>query len=466
MRPRFRVEAPTAFEEERDYVLSVLLNDWLGCDYDLLPLDGISETRLRLQGDLDGPVVVLPEVLMSGETMWLSEASLPEAPLPRVEPPSWSGMTDQIPVLFGPSRDHAPVLDSDGQRHVLGLDILGSLLFMLTRYEEYVRRDDLDDHGRFRGRTALLAHEGWLRWPVADMYVALFAQVLQRSWPGITLTEPSVERLRLSHDVDHPASAMLWRGPSRLVVLAGDLLHRRDARLASNRLQAFRTRGLSPRDPLNTFGYLMDESEAAGANSTFYFLTAESSVPTGSEYAISDPWVRPLLASICARGHKIGLHGSYGGYRDGERFREEWSRLVAACAGDCASSLRPAARQHYLRWEPPTTWLAQREAGIEFDESLGFADEVGYRAGTARSFEAFDLVNRRAVGIRVQPLHVMDVTLLQHMDMPAEESLDIVASMGDRTKRYGGALSILWHNSSLQTEHDRALYHSLVSDLA
>ncbi len=60
----------------------------------------------------------------------------------------------------------------------------------------------------------------------------------------------------------------------------------------------------------------------------------------------------------------------------------------------------------------------------------------------------------------------MDVTLTQYRHASAAEILAAVASLGDRTRRYGGRLSLLWHNSSLETGSDRRLYRQLVHEVA
>jgi hypothetical protein len=144
---------------------------------------------------------------------------------------------------------------------------------------------------------------------------------------------------------------------------------------------------------------------------------------------------------------------------------DEWSRLAAACSTVAPGVLRRAIRQHFLLWRPGVTWRAQATAGLTEDETLGFADAVGYRAGTARSFEAFDVALGRPLDLRVRPLHVMDVTLLQHMSIGLEKGLAIVAEMARRTRRYGGDLSVLWHNSSLESARAKALYLRLLDDV-
>ena len=59
----------------------------------------------------------------------------------------------------------------------------------------------------------------------------------------------------------------------------------------------------------------------------------------------------------------------------------------------------------------------------------------------------------------------MDATLLQYLSVGGEQAFATVSAMGRRTRRYGGAFSFLWHNSSLETSADRRLYLQLLDDL-
>jgi len=97
---------------------------------------------------------------------------------------------------------------------------------------------------------------------------------------------------------------------------------------------------------------------------------------------------------------------------------------------------------------------------------LGFADAIGYRAGTGRSFPAYDLVDHRQLPLRIRPLHVMDGTLLGYMLLDHPDALASVAAMSGRTRTFGGDFSILWHNSSLETHRAKKLYLEVLSALA
>jgi hypothetical protein len=128
------VETPPSYEPERRYVLGVVLGEWLGLDWELRP-GARRDVRVTLAGDGDGRALSLPEGLFAtDEGAWLTEASLPAAPL------RWAEADGRrLPVLFGPP-EPGPAADTggDGDAVRLGIDVLGGAFFMLTRYEEVV----------------------------------------------------------------------------------------------------------------------------------------------------------------------------------------------------------------------------------------------------------------------------------------------------------------------------------------
>ncbi len=461
--PVLIVDAPPGHEAARRYILSVLLTEWLRLPCAVRIVPGLRETRFHLPAD-DTTVVAVPDGLFGPATDWLSAASLP-ADRPAVsDMPAWTERSGSVPLLYAAPETSSLVKQGPG-RYALTWDLLGSLFFLLTRYEEYVGTDR-DAHGRYPASRSALVGAGWHQWPVSDMYLHTFAAILRLAWPRLDARPAPYAGLAIGHDVDHPSSSMLWRGTRRGRVVAGDLFRRRSPGLAIRRASAFMpwSPPLSRRDPLNTYDTLMRTSEAARTPSTFFFLAADTATPHGSVYRVSDPWARTLIREISGRGHRVGLHGSYGSHVSAVQLGQEWAELERACAG-AEGSLRRTVRQHFLRWEPGTTWSAQAGAGLEQDETLAYADTVGFRAGTARSFPAYDIRSDRALALHVQPLLVMDgalAPLAQLDDLAAARVMELQA----RTKMYGGTFSLLWHNSSIETQDARRRYAALIRALS
>jgi hypothetical protein len=455
------VAAPPTYEPERRYILGVVLSEWLGLDWELR-LEERADVRVTVAGEEGSRQLSLPDGLFATDPeAWLTEASLPASPLPWTE---FDGR--RLPVLYGARLAPSPVISQNGEALDVRVDVLGSAFFMLTRYEE-VAVGARDAYGRFPASASVADREGFVGVAIVDAYVELLWSALRRLWPRLE-RRPRSFRLALTHDVDDPL-ASLGRTPPRLArQLAADALVRRDPALAARRVRswaALRRRDYRL-DPYNTFDFLMDVCERHGIAGAFYFLATEEASSRDGPYTLEHPWVRSLIATIHRRGHEIGYHAGFDTYRDVERTGEEFRRLRTAAGEIGVDQSQWGGRQHYLRWENPSTWENWDRAGLDYDSTVGFADRIGFRLGTCHEFPAFHLPERRALRLRERPLLVMDRTLFDYMGLSPQEAEDAVLEVARECRRANGTLTLLWHNSTLPKASLRRWYAALIDGLA
>jgi hypothetical protein len=458
------IDAPATYDAERRYALQVLLGDRLGLQWQLRTSQ-TPDVRITVKGDESAGQVAIPDVLFATERRrWLTPASLPPRPLAWRPVPTAEG-GDRLPVLYGPRPVPPALLWDEGAMVHVGVDVFGSAFFMLTRYEEVAvpRRDTYD---RFPASASLADAEGFLAVPIVDAYVELLWAALRRRWPSLERS-PSTFRLSLTHDVDRPLS-FLGRGVKGMArQLAGDALLRRDAALMVKRVRSW---ARVPRhdyalDPDNTFDFLMAVSERHGLASAFYFLATEKVSFIDGYYTLDHPWIRGLLATMHLRGHEIGFHGGFHTYRDPARTKAEFDRLQAAAQASGVQQDRWGGRQHYLRWQNPDTWANWEHAGLDYDSTVGFAERPGFRAGTSHEFRPFHLHERRTLSLCERPLTLMDVTVLDAMRLDPDAAAGTVLDLARRCRHYGGCLTLLWHNSRVQTTRERRWYEALIDSI-
>jgi hypothetical protein len=423
------IEAPPGYEPERRYILDVVLADWLGLEFEQRTADR-GDVRIALAEDPDAAAVTLPDVLFATPPDdWLTEASLPSV-----------RTVDGLPELY------------DG-------DLLGGAFFMLTRYEELAVADR-DPYGRFPAAASVAAREGFLGRPVVDEYVERLWQALHRTWPRLE-RRPRAFEVVLTHDIDDPL-ARLQHTPRDVVrQLGGDLVRRRDPRLAARRMRSlFGDPGF---DPNNTFDFLMEVSERHGLRSAFYFLAHRDERPRAGAYLFEDPWVRSLIRRIAQRGHEVGVHPSFSTYLDAERTREELERLQRVAEAEGVRQDEWGGRQHYLRWANPDTWRNWEAAGLGYDSTLAYSEAVGFRTGTCHPYRVFDLRERRPLNLREEPFQVMDVTLLSSMGLSLDAAREAVLEVAAQCRRQRGRLGILWHNNTLlRSAREKRWYAELI----
>jgi hypothetical protein len=416
------VEAPPGYEPERRYILDVVLKDWLGLDWELRVADR-RDVRIALAEDPDGAAVTVPDILFATPPDdWLTAVSLPRAG-----------------ALY------------DG-------DVFGSAFFMLTRYEE-IAIPARDEYGRFPAAASVT--RDLLARPMVDEQVELLWESLRRNWPRLR-RRPRAYEVVLTHDVDDPL-ATLQHAPRDVVrQLGGDLVRRRDPRLAARRVRSLL--GDPDRDPNNTFDFLMDVSERHGLRSAFYFLAHRDERPRDSAYLFEHAWVRSLIGRIARRGHEVGIHPSLPTYRDADRTREELERLRLVADAEGVSQDEWGGRQHYLRWTNPDTWRNWEAAGLAYDSTLAYSDAVGFRTGTCHPYRVYDLRERRVLRLREEPFQVMDVTLLSAMGLSLGAAREATLAIAAQCRKHRGRLGILWHNNTLlRSAREQRWYAELIA---
>ncbi|QVL49807.1 MAG: polysaccharide deacetylase family protein [Thiocapsa sp.] len=458
------VETPGTHPAERDYILGVILGDFLGISWQrAASTDG--DAHLRLRGD--DSEIVLPDIFFSqSDPAWLTAATLPRLPLA-----TWGtrelavniSLTEPVvPVICGAAH---PILRRSGQTIELPIDIFGSAFFMLSRYEEAIL-PDRDNHNRFPAMASLANRAGFLGRPIVDEYVEVLWAAMQQLWPSLK-RKPRAPRTLVSHDVDCP-SRDVFASPFQVLLRSGaDLLKRRDLANAVRRPWRWIASGQRIRgsDPDNTFDWLMDQSEHHGLTSAFYFMSRRTHARFDVGYRLEHPAIRQLLRHIHVRGHEIGLHPSYNSYHNPLTIEAEATRLKGVCAEEGIEQAEWGGRMHYLRWEMPTTLLGLEQAGMTYDSTLSYADRPGFRCGTCHEYPAFDPVRSQALKLRIRPLIAMECTVMAERYMglgTTAAAYEAFMKLKRACETVDGDFTLLWHNTQLASPQERELYQAII----
>ena len=429
-----------------------------------LPFHVTEGEQAEIAISADGRKLVMPSLFPDIDAERTAYArQMPSLPLAefdatRVLPEA--GLEAPLPVLFG-----CPKIEMPGDEIRCGMDILGTIFFMLSRFEE-IALADRDSRDRFPATASLAWKAGFLYRPIVDEYIELLWVMMKRLWPGLTRKRRQGQ-VRVSCDVDQPFDRV-GRNPITLLrVLRHELLVRPRPRIAALRTANFIAApfGSSRFDPFHAFDWYMDVCERHGRQAAFYFIADHSAGAIDGTYSIDEPRILGLLRRLAGRGHEIGMHGSYNTYRDGTQIRKERSRLSAACASAGIDADVEGNRQHYLRWSAAETPDHLDEAGFGYDTSGSFADRPGFRYGTSCPFLMWSWKDKAPLRLRQRPLVVMEVSVLStdYLGLGhSEEAMDLMQTLKRRAMRHGGDFTLLWHNSEFFTPNDREFFEILV----
>ena len=316
-----KIKIPSNFVLERQYILNVLIKDFLGIDFDSQISDEIKDYILEFQ---DKTIVIKDKFFTSrAGANYLRPNCLPQS----------VGffkneftISDDIPVIFGSNDFHA-----ESNLLTCGIDIFASAFLMLTRWEEMVN-PIRDAHGRFPGEESIAFKNNFLTRPVVNEY----AELLWNMLVACGFKEKREKRdfkLYLTHDIDHLFTSVTNRQ------IAADLCKRFDAPMAYRHFRYKYTQ-----NPYDQYDFLMDCSERMNVQSRFYFKASDLITRYDQDNYLTTGKFRHIIRNIKARGHLIGFHPGYDTYLDESKWTKEKNLLEEA-----AQTKLLEGRQHYMR---------------------------------------------------------------------------------------------------------------------
>jgi peptidoglycan/xylan/chitin deacetylase (PgdA/CDA1 family) len=460
------VQTASFAQLERTYILTILLSEFLGLSWQHQVSNARGDTQVRLSG-YEGEIFISDFFFNQMESHWLHSQSLPTLPLlmwdTRLLSPSISLVDPMVPIIYGNTNLTSII---DGSTIRLPIDIFGSAFFMLTRYEEAVI-SHRDNHDRFPTTASLAYQAGFLHRPIIDEYVEILWAAIHQLWPGLQRRSRQPRTL-VSCDVDNPYEAYTksWKKMGRRLVR--DILKRRDLSAVMQTLDNRRRtlKGDYSIDPMNTFDWMMETNEKAGNRLAFYFLVNNTVPDLDGHYSIHELRIRQLMRRIHERGHEIGLHGSYGTYRNGPQLKQESEILRGVLEEERINQPLIGVRQHYLRWSVDETPYHHNAAGLAYDTTLSYADHAGFRCGTCHEYPLYDLHQRHPLRLQERPLIIMECSVLSERYMGlgySDMTLTLMRSYKETCHRFSGDFTLLWHNSYFGNQEARRFYRELVS---
>jgi hypothetical protein len=381
----------------------------------------------------------------------------------------WSSVLGGPLPAPGVAKLPSPLIEPCGAAQVIHYDILGLTYWMLARVEE-IGRTDLDNHERFPATASHAFKHGYLDRPVVDEWLYVLGQVIQRQWRRVGLKRHVAQTL-VSCDVDSPfALDGSWAQWIRRI--GGDVLKRRSVRAATKSVAGkwYASRGDYRFDAhRNGVDFIMDSNECAGRQVAFYFIPEHTDPVLDGQPRLHKPHLRRLLRDMHERGHEIGVHPGYHTYRHPENMARSVSKLRRVLEEERIDQPVLGGRQHFLRWQTPTTARLWDANGLDYDTTLSYADRPGFRCGTCFEYPMFDAVEQCALRVRQRPLVLMECSVIAERYLGlgySDEALEMMLGYRKTCQRVGGNFTLLWHNSHFGCEADQRFYQLLLEESA
>ena len=454
-----KITIPDYCKAEIEYTCSVVFTEWLGIDYEIITVE--QNTILISLGN--NTLQLNANFFVKASNNWLNKESMPVLPLKKYTIDELKVIIKNdirideavIPVLYG-----IPEITVSENTIDCSIDILGSIFFMISRYEEIVIKER-DNHGRFSAKSSIAYKENFLFRPIVNEYLELLFALLNHLFPQLQRKKMQFG-IYPTHDVDLPFRYLNISVPSLIKNMGGDVLKRKSVLLAFDTLSRWKKvkNGKVEADPYYSFDFIMTQSEKRGLKSSFYFLPS-SSPEMPKQYPVALPEMQSLLQCIDRRGHEIGVHGFYGTYLNNKAFTDDVQLLQDTLVAIGIGQEIKGGRQHYLQWQNPETFVIWENAGVKYDSTLSFADMPGFRCGTCYEYSVYDCITRRKLKLKERPLIAMECSIIteRYMNLGlTDDALQVFESLKAKCKYYNGNFVLLFHNTEFLTEAQKQFY--------
>lgn len=436
------IKIPNNSYSEREYIIKVIFNDFLGIQYRLISENEYSDYNISF----NGKELFFRDCFFGTYVEPLSY--LRANYIPRIVDYTSNEfvLEDNIPIIFGTNE----LMVSD-KRIFCGIDIFASSYFMLSRWEEHVNKAR-DNHNRFPAKESLAYKSNFLHRPVVNEYIEmLWNMMLKLGYRG-KRKERNFDII-LTHDIDELSLRKSLR------YLLADLIKRRNLLLFWKHFDL-----MFISKPLVLFDYLMLSAERVGKKAHFYFISSDFKRKP-FEYPYLNKKIFPLIVQeIKGRDHIIGFHPGYYTYDNENRWSYE-KRLLENSIGENVYE----GRQHYLRMEVIKTLQIWDKNNMKIDSTLGYANKEGFRCGTGDEYHFYDFVNRKTLSLKERPLIIMDTTFQHYQSYSYESANKVIQQIMSIGRKYKTKITLLFHNNLLfegYKDYSKLLYENVINNMS
>lgn len=334
-------------------------------------------------------------------------------------------------ILFEREIYQSKVLDlKDGNIEIDGVfDDLSIVFYMLSRYKSYFSQN-LDNHDRLNAQQNILVQFGLNKTAMVD-------RIVKSIWENLNLDYTPVQdkfKYIPTFDID-----VAWAYKNRKFIRSvGAILK------GGNPIERLRVYAGLTKDPYDTYSQIREVASKTDEIVSFTLLG------DWGKYDKNIHWENFSYGSLI-RGLNLegglGIHPSYASFLNKEQIAIEVNRLETITGHEIRKS-----RQHFLRLKIPETYQNLLEVGIEHDYSMGFADDIGFRAGTSFPYRFFDLKENKSTSLWIHPFAYMDSAMKDYLHLSPEQAKLAIDELMLEVKAVGGQFISIWHNSSI---HDR-----------
>lgn len=329
--------------------------------------------------------------------------------------------------------DGLPVFFNTQGSSALPFDPFAASFYMVTRYEEYLPYI-ADEHGRFPPTESLAHKEGFLKKPVVNHWASLVKRKIQAVYPEVEFNPPNYKFLS-TIDIDN---LYAYKSKGGFRTIGGFLKDLSSFSFVNAYNRLLTVLGILD-DPYDTTEYQASLKESLQFEAQYFVLFSSF-----GQYDRNVPFYSPKLHAAVKGINDfapVGIHPSYKSNSSESVLEKEIKGLEKVLNIPVKRS-----RQHFLMLNFPNTYRHLINFGITEDYSMGFSNDLGFRAGIAHPFDFYDLEMEVKRPLKIYPFQVMEGALMYHQSIRVHKAWPYIKEMIDAVKEVNGMYVSVWHN--------------------
>jgi hypothetical protein len=334
----------------------------------------------------------------------------------------------------------------------LPFDPFAAAFYLVTRYEEYLpyMKDRFD---RFDVSQSVSGKYGFVHKPLVNIWAENIKGILTAKNPGLKFSERKFQFIS-TIDIDS-AYAYKYKGTVRTI---GGLMKSLAKFDLNEMLDRFKVLTGMMKDPFDTYDLQLQLQKKYDLFPVYFILFADYGT-YDKNVPVQNPRFQRLVKSV-ADYAEVGIHPSYDSNYNFDKLKVETSRLSKVLNREITKS-----RQHFLKLTFPNTYRNLINIDITDDYTMGYASELGFRAGICDPFFFYDLDMETETKLKIHPFQVMEGTLKDYLHLSTEQSLIRIKKMIDEVKAVNGTFISIWHNESLGNSKRWAGWHKVYEEM-
>lgn len=180
-----------------------------------------------------------------------------------------------------------------------------------------------------------------------------------------------------------------------------------------------------------------------GIKGTFFFCPKRKH-KFDVKYSLKNKKLIDMIKLLQKEGHEIGLHTSYTSAENTKEIIEE-RKILEKYGFDIKG-----CRNHFLRFnvgsseDNISTWDRQFKAKLQYDSTLGYSGEVGFRPGFCFPYKPISFDGSKKIDIMELPLSIMDAAVFIK-NYKYDDARETVFKLIEHVKKNKGLLVMDWH---------------------